>query len=117
MRSDRFYFGSASTDSTTSQPLFTAGGIEVTTFASSGTTFVVRVVNRTSDEWEFGSDAEGAVSPVGPGSNTTFTQAQARAMLIIGRDTADPTKAISIQCGSDFSPNLLECFAQISPGA
>ncbi|MBS1885752.1 MAG: hypothetical protein JSU06_01035 [Actinobacteria bacterium] len=41
----------------------------------------------------------------------------AGSMVIDGRDRLEPSKAIVIECGSDISPDVLECFAQLSPAA
>jgi hypothetical protein len=117
MSSTRFAFGSASTDSASPVPLFTLGGIEVTTVASAGTSFQVRVKNLTADNWEFGSPSGNSVLVVNANSFGTFNVPAARTALIVGIDTDNTSKAISIQCGSDNGPNLLYCFGQASPNA
>lgn len=117
MSSTRFAFGSASTDPATPVPLFTLGGIEVTTAAAAGSAFKVRVRNVTGDHWEFGDPAENTVVVVNPNASGTFTIPKTRTTLIAGIDIDNTSKAISIQCGSDNGPNLLYCFGQASPKA
>jgi hypothetical protein len=117
MPSGRFAFGSSLTDSATQQTLFTLGGIEVRTVASAGTAFKVSVKNTSPDRWEFGDSASNSVfiTP-GNGGSITFEDTTSRAMQITGVDVEDIPKSITVQCGSDNGPDILFCFAQISPG-
>jgi len=117
MSSGRFAFGSASTEST-EQTLLSLGGIEVRTVASAGSTFKVRVKNTNPEQWEFGSSAGNSVGVTSPnGGSITFEDTTKRTMQIAGVNIKNISKSITIQCGSDNGPNLLFCFAQISPAA
>jgi hypothetical protein len=123
MRSDRLAFGTASTDPSTPQMVLSIGGIEVTTVGSEPSEFHVRIVNQNLDQWEFSSTAEIAIGSIGQGQETVLGPptaggvVSARSMVIDGLDREEPNKAIVIECGSDFSPDLLDCFAQLSPAA
>jgi len=85
----------------------------------------VRIVNHNADQWEFTTTAETGISTLGEGQATILGPptagpgggVSAGSMLINGRDRVEPTKAIVIQCGSDVAPDLLDCFAQLSPAA
>jgi hypothetical protein len=115
--SSRFAFGSASTDGGQTT-LFTLGGIEVTTVADAADTFDVQIKNLTPQNWEFGTTANSsAISVNANGDPVVINIPTARAALIQGIDLADPSKAITIQCGSDNGPDFLYCFGQISPNA
>jgi hypothetical protein len=81
MSSTRFAFGSASTDSASPVPLFTLGGIEVTTAAAAGSAFRVRVRNLTADRWEFGDPSANSVLVVNASSFGTFNITAARTAL------------------------------------
>jgi hypothetical protein len=125
MRSDRLAFGTASTDPSTPQMVLSIGGIEVTTAGSEPSAFHVRIVNQNLDQWEFSSTAEIGIGSIGQGQATVLGPptagpsgaVSARSMVIDGLDREEPNKAIVIECGSDFSPDLLDCFAQLSPAA
>jgi hypothetical protein len=125
MRSDRLDFGTASTDPSTPQMVLSIGGIEVTTAGSEPSAFHVRIVNQNLDQWEFSSTAEIGIGSIGQGQATVLGPptagpggaVSARSMVIDGLDREEPNKAIVIECGSDFSPDLLDCFAQLSPAA
>ncbi|MCW2980524.1 MAG: hypothetical protein JWO14_2251 [Solirubrobacterales bacterium] len=125
MRSDRLAFGTASTDPSTPQTVLSIGGIEVTTVGSEPSAFHVRIVNQNLDQWEFSSTAEIGIGSIGQGQETVLGPptagpegaVSARSMVIDGLDREEPNKAIVIECGSDFSPDLLDCFAQLSPAA
>jgi hypothetical protein len=125
MRSDRLDFGTASTDPSTPQMVLSIGGIEVTTAGSEPSAFHVRIVNQNLDQWEFSSTAETSIASIGQGQATVLGPptagpsgpVSARSMVIDGLDREEPNKAIVIECGSDFFPDLLDCFAQLSPAA
>jgi hypothetical protein len=125
MRSDRLDFGTASTDPSTPQTVLSIGGIEVTTVGSGPSEFHVRIVNQNLDQWEFSSTAEIGIGSIGQGQATVLGPptagpsgaVSARSMVIDGLDREEPSKAIVIECGSDFAPDLLDCFAQLSPAA
>lgn len=125
MRSDRFAFGTADTEPSTPQTVLSIGGIEVTTAGSDPLEFRVRIVNHNADQWEFTTTAETGIATIGEGQTAVLGPPTAGpggpvgagSMLINGRDRLEPSKAIVIQCGSDIVPDLLDCFAQLSPAA
>ncbi len=125
MRSDRFAFGTADTEPSTPQTVLSIGGVEVTTAGSNPTEFRARIVNHNADQWEFTTTAEKGIATLGEGQSTILGPptagpggpVSAGSMVINGRDRVEPEKAIVIQCGSDVAPDLLECFAQLSPAA
>jgi hypothetical protein len=125
MRSDRFAFGTADTEPGTPQTVLSIGGVEVTTAGSNPTEFRARIVNHNADQWEFTTTAETGIATLGEGQSTILGPptagpggaVSAGSMVINGRDRVEPEKAIVIQCGSDIAPDLLECFAQLSPSA
>jgi hypothetical protein len=77
----------------------------------------VRVKNLTADAWEFGSPNSSSVLVVNANGFGTFDIPATRTVLLMGIDTDNTSKAISIQCGSDNGPDLLFCFGQASPNA
>ncbi|MBS1678415.1 MAG: hypothetical protein JST08_13640 [Actinobacteria bacterium] len=123
MNSDRFGFGTASTSDTdfsTPQQVLLLGGVEVTTNQPNSTPqeFIVRIVNRNADQWEFSTTGEPGVITLGEGQRGLLGPiTTAGSMVINGRDRQEPKKAIVIQCGSDTAPDILDCFAQLSPDA
>jgi|GEM_PF-3133458 len=120
MSSDRFAFGTADTEPDTPQTVLTLGGIEVTTNRpeTAPDQFAVRIVNRNADQWEFTTTGEPGIITLSEGLRGVLGPiATAGSMVINGRDRFEPNKAIVIQCGSDIAPDLLECFAQLSPDA
>jgi hypothetical protein len=118
MTAGRFAFGSAGTDSATEQTLFSLGGLEVRTVPSAGNVFKVRLRNTNTDTWEAGSSAASPVFIIpGGGGSITLEDTTSRAMQITAVDIKDISRSITIQCGSDNGPDVLFCFAQISPAS
>lgn len=120
MSADRFAFGTADTEPATPQTVLTLGGVEVTTNRPESTPaqFAVRIVNHNADQWEFTTTGEPGIISVAEGQRGVLGPiTTAGSMVIDGRDRFEPSKAIVIECGSDIAPDLLECFAQLSPAA
>jgi hypothetical protein len=91
------------------------GGVSVTTRGGLNPGFILNFANDGPDTWRISTPGESG--PLGPGGEgeiavggpTDYTG------LVLIQNTAEPSRAISLQCGYFAEPDRIGCFSTLSP--
>ena len=111
--SSRFISGSGDSSQPTPQPVVTVpGALQVSTVASAGNKFELRILDLSSHEWFIALSYGTAL--VFPSEAITVGTAE-KTGVILAQDKADPSKTIAFQYGVNVSGPRLICFAMLSP--
>jgi hypothetical protein len=112
--SDRILTGSGDPSAVPAQTVLTYAplGITATTDGDADANSDLTIANSGTTSIEVSRSTSGTITVIGASGSTTFTlpgTAKVEDFVIRPGSAGDPTKALSVTCGFDFSPNIMNC--------